>query len=98
MKLVRIVCIILFILTSLSSIGQDLKEIYFKLERGQYEKAVDKTLAHIKTKRLVTIYTFTIPCKCVKHGSLYFYRHSNPETGQIFEPVRTVGINQLKKM
>lgn len=96
-------CIYIFLFAFLANIhvytleAQEKKIVYFKLKKGGYSKGISERPVVIKTTRNVLAYGFTISCKCTEGNSgLWFYGHNNPETGQIFEPIRIIDKEQLK--
>lgn len=77
--------------------AQEKQKLYFKLIKGHYSKSVLNMQAIIKTKREVTSYTFTLPCSCVRSGTLAFRSHNNPEAQFMSEPVRVVKKEELRR-
>lgn len=98
MKLIIILSTTIWFLPCAPAFCQNAEKVFFKLEKGKYQKGVQEMPATGYTKRDITIYTFTIPCSCIGGGSLNFFNHNNPETGTIFEPVRTIDKKQLKDL
>lgn len=94
--IIRYTTLLLFLAANLK--GQEKKALYFLLQKNTYAKNLVVKTTTIRTKRLDSIYTFTIPCSCNKAGSLFFGRGINPETGRVNLPVRTINCKQLKQL
>jgi len=94
-KFTILLSFILFFVTIGSA--QEKQKLYFKLIEGHYSKTVLNMQAIIKTKREVTNYTFTLPCNCVRNGTLGFSNHNNPEAEFMSEPVRVVKKEELRR-
>jgi hypothetical protein len=94
-KFIILITFILFFVTIGSA--QEKQKLYFKLIKDHYSKSVLNMQAIIKTKREVTIYTFTLPCNCVRSGTLAFSGHNNPEAEFMSEPVRVMKKEELRR-
>lgn len=90
--------ILIFLFLALTIKGQQKRDIYFLLKKGNYTKSALIKKTTIKTTRIDSIFSFTLPCECHSSGSIGFYRGINPEVGQVNLPVKTVGINELNRI
>ncbi|MES2428763.1 MAG: hypothetical protein V4560_17400 [Bacteroidota bacterium] len=78
--------------------AKDTIKLYFNLSTVKYKKIEQDNIVQIKTRRNVHSYVFTIPYAEVERGVIGFGGYDNPETGAIFEPVKTVPANIVKKI
>jgi hypothetical protein len=72
--------------------------IYFNLSTVKYDKSEINHVVQLKTKRNVHVYTFTIPCNCITGGAIGFGGHDNPETGDIYDPIKTISASSKKSL
>ena len=77
--------------------SQQKKDLYFLLEDGNHFKNISIKNVTIKTTRLDTAYSFTIPLDTVPY-SLLFFRSENPEIGKVNLPIITIKNKELKKL
>ncbi|MES2267082.1 MAG: hypothetical protein V4520_09995 [Bacteroidota bacterium] len=77
------------------------KPIYFNLSSVEYKKnELKDRIVQIKTKRIVNEYMFSIPCNHCQpiRDVLSFYSHNNPETGDIFDPIKIIDNKTFKRL
>ncbi|MGQ7854119.1 hypothetical protein ACUN24_07705 [Pedobacter sp. WC2501] len=92
-----LIILIIIFSTHFTADGQEKENIYFLLKSGKYTKANLTRYVTIKTRRLDTAYSFTIPCNC-KPQYLHFYHGTNPETGQVNQKIYTISRKTLRKI
>ena len=92
-----IIILVIILSTHFTADGQEKENIYFLLKSGKYTKHNLTRYVKIKTKRLDTAYSFSIPCNC-KPQSLHFYHGTNPEIGQVNQKIHTINRKTLRKI
>lgn len=90
-------CFLLFLLTCTlsSTYSQNRENIYVKLDSNEihFSKTINSKTTIMQAKREVAGYLFTLECCNNRNGFIGFYGHNNPETGVLFDSVRTVSRN-----
>ena len=72
--------------------------VYVNKLKQNYTSYLDSAQRTIKTTRLVTLYNFEIKSQEHVSGSIVFFGHNNPETGLIFDPIKTISKKDFKKL
>ncbi|SDH36769.1 hypothetical protein SAMN05421827_12259 [Pedobacter terrae] len=91
--------ILLIIIFSIRFIadGQEKENIYYSLKSGKYTKTNVTRYVTIKTRRLDTAYSFTLPCNCTPR-TLLFYHNTNPESGPVNEKIYTISKKNFRQI
>jgi len=92
-----LIILIIIFSTHFIADGQEKENIYFLLKSEKYTKSNMTRYVTIKTRRLDTAYSFTIPCNC-KPGYLHFYHNTNPESGNVNQKIYTITRKTLRKI
>ena len=95
---IAILAVLAFNIEASAQIERTNLYVYVNKLKQSYTSYLDSDQRTIKTTRMATRYLFSINTTEHTSGTLVFSGNNNPETGLIFDPIKTISKKDFKKL